>query len=166
MYNEWSLDVLYKGIDDPALAEGMTRLEELIAAYKAAVGELDAANAAASLRKVIEIREEMMVLIRRLGGYFSLRRSANSADTEGAAYTTKIQNLATSIAREAVVFQKFVGELENIDEIIAGDEVLSAYKFYFHEVQEEVSHTMSDEAEAIFARMDISGGGAWGDMVS
>ena len=166
MYNEWSLDVLYKGIDDPALAEGMTRLEELIAAYKAAVGELDAANAAASLRKVIEIREEMTVLVRRLGGYFSLRRSANSADTEGAAYTTKIQNLATSIAREAVVFQKFVGELENIDEIIADDEILSAYKFYFHEVQEEVAHTMSDEAEAIFARMDISGGGAWGDLVS
>jgi len=166
MYNEWSLDVLYKGIDDPALAEGMTRLEELIAAYKAAVGELDAANAAASLRKVIEIREEMTVLVRRLGGYFSLRRSANSADTEGAAYTTRIQNLATSIAREAVVFQKFIGELENIDEIIAEDEVLSAYKFYFHEAQEEIAHTMSDEAEAIFARMDISGGGAWGDLVS
>ena len=166
MYNEWSLDVLYKGIDDPALAEGMTRLEELIAAYKAAVGELDAANAAASLRKVIEIREEMTVLVRRLAGYFSLRRSANSADTEGAAYTTRIQNLATSIAREAVIFQKFVGELENIDEIIADDEILSAYKFYFHEVQEEVAHTMSDEAEAIFARMDISGGGAWGDLVS
>ena len=40
MYNEWSLDVLYKGIDDPALAEGMARLEELIAAYKQAVAEL------------------------------------------------------------------------------------------------------------------------------
>ena len=166
MYNEWSLDVLYKGIDDPALAEGMARLEELIAAYKQAVAELDAADAAASIKKVILIREEMTVLIRRLAGYFSLRRSANSADTEGAAYTTRIQNMATGIAKEAVVFQKFVGSIENIDEIIAGDEILSAYKFYFHEVQEEVAHTMSDEAEAIFARMDISGGGAWGDLVS
>jgi len=166
MYNEWSLDVLYKGIDDPELAEGMARLEELIAAYKLAVAELDAADAAASIKKVITIREEMTVLIRRLAGYFSLRRSANSADTEGAAYTTRIQNMATGIAKEAVVFQKFVGSLENIDEIIAGDEILSAYKFYFHEVQEEVAHTMSDEAEAIFARMDISGGGAWGDLVS
>jgi len=166
MYNEWSLDVFYKGIDDPELAEGMARLEELIAAYKLAVAELDAADAAASIKKVITIREEMTVLIRRLAGYFSLRRSANSADTEGAAYTTRIQNMATGIAKEAVVFQKFVGSLENIDEIIAGDEILSAYKFYFHEVQEEVAHTMSDEAEAIFARMDISGGGAWGDLVS
>ena len=166
MYNEWSLDVLYKGIDDPKLSEDMTRLEELIAAYKQAVAVLDAADAAASLKKVIIVREEMTVLIRRLAGYFSLRRSANSADTEGAAYTTKIQNLATGIAKEAVVFQKFVGSLENIDEIIADDEILSAYKFYFNEVREEVAHTMSDEAEAIFARMDISGGGAWGDLVS
>lgn len=166
MYNEWSLDVLYKGIDDPALAEGMARLEELIAAYKLAVAGLDADDAAASIKKVILIREEMTVLIRRLAGYFSLRRSANSADTEGAAYTTRIQNMATGIAKEAVAFQKFVGSIENIDEIIAADEILSAYKFYFHEVQEEVAHTMSDEAEAIFARMDISGGGAWGDLVS
>ena len=166
MYNEWSLDVLYKGIEDPALSVDMARLEELIAAYKQAVGELDAANAAASLKKVILVREEMTVLVRRLAGYFSLRRSANSADTEGAAYTTKIQNLATGIAKEAVVFQKFVGALENIDEIIAEDEILSAYKFYFNEVREEVAHTMSDEAEAIFARMNISGGGAWGDLVS
>ena len=166
MYNEWSLDVLYKGTEDPALQADMVRLEEVIAAYKQAVGELDAANAAASLRKVVEIREEMAVLTRRLGGYFSLRRSTNSADTEGAAYTTKIQALSASVAREAVVFQKFVGALENIDEIITGDELLKEYKFYFHEIQNEVKHTMGDEAEAVFTRMDIFGGEAWGDMMS
>ncbi len=166
MYNEWSLDVLYKGVDDPALATDMARLEELIAEIKKSVGELDAADAANSLRKSIMLREELTVLIRRLAGYFSLRRSANSADTEGAAYTTKIQALAASLAKESVMFQKFAGSLENIDEIIEGDEILSAYKFYFKEMREELAHTMSDEAEAIFARMDISGGGAWGDLVS
>lgn len=166
MYNEWSLDALYKGIDDPALEGDMARLEALIGEYKEAVNALDAAKAAETIRRVVLLREEMAVLTRRLGGYFSLRRSTNSADTEGAAYTTRIQTLATGAAREAVVFQQFVGGIDNIDEVIAGDDVLGAYQFYFHEMQDEVKHTMSDEAEALFARMDISGGGAWGDLVS
>ena len=33
MYNEWSLEALYKGIEDPKLAEDMARLAEVIAAY-------------------------------------------------------------------------------------------------------------------------------------
>ena len=27
MYNEWSLDIFYKGMDDPALASDMAKLE-------------------------------------------------------------------------------------------------------------------------------------------
>ncbi|MBR4888007.1 MAG: peptidase M3 [Clostridia bacterium] len=166
MYNEWSLDVLYKGTSDPALQADMTRLEEVIAAYKAAVNALDSAAPAASLRKVVEINEEMTVLTRRLAGFFSLRRSANSADTEGAAYMTKIQGMMASTAKESVMFQKFAGKLENLDEVIAGDELLSQYKFYFEEIKNDVSHKMSDEAEALFAQMNISGGRAWGDLTS
>ena len=120
MYNEWSLNVLYKGIDDPALQADMTRLGEVIDAYKAAVNALNADDATASLRKVVEINEEMTVLSRRLAGFFSLRRSANSADTEGAAYMTKIQAMMASTAKETVMFQKFAGKLENLDEVIAG----------------------------------------------
>ena len=45
MYNEWSLDVLYKGADDAALASDMTRLEEIIGSYKQAIAELEAYKA-------------------------------------------------------------------------------------------------------------------------
>ena len=34
MSYEWSLDVFYKGIDDPNLAADMAKLEEKTAAYK------------------------------------------------------------------------------------------------------------------------------------
>ncbi len=166
MYDKWSLDVLYKGIDDPELQAGMTRLEEVIASYKKAVNEMTADDACASLRKVVEISEEMTVLTRRLAGYFSLRRSANSADVEGAAYMTKIQGMMASTAKENVMFQKFAGTLPNLDEIIAGDEILSQYTFYFQEIKDSVSHNMSDECEALFAQMNISGGRAWGDLTS
>lgn len=166
MYNEWSLDVFYKGIDDPKLAQDMERLQEVIGIYKETVNGLTKEDPRVSLRSVVEIGEEMSVLSRRLSGYFSLRRSANSSDSEGAAYMTKIQALSASTAKESVMFQKYVGSLENLDEAIGSDELLCQYRFYFHQMKNAVSHKMGDEAEAVFAQMNISGGRAWSDLMS
>ena len=164
MYNQWSLNVFYTGIDDPALEKDMTRLEEVIAEYKKAVAALDSKNPAASLKTVMVINEEMAVLNRRLAGYFSLRRSANSADSEGAKYTTKIQALTASTAKDSVVFQKFVGSIENLDAVLESDELLCQYKFYFSQIKKAVSHKIGDEAEDLFAQLNLSGGKAWGSM--
>jgi oligoendopeptidase F len=132
MYNEWSLDIFYKGADDPKLASDIARLEAAIKEYSDAVAALDANDARATLRRAIEIEEEVTVLFSRIAGYFSLRRSANSGDTEGARYLTKIQALGASTTGPSVAFEKFVGSLDNLDEIIADDELLSHYTFYFN----------------------------------
>ena len=166
MYNTWSLDVFYSGIDDPNLASDMERVEKTIGLFREAVAVLDKENAAETLRRVIEIKEELTVLIRRLAGYFSLRRSADSSDAEGASYQTKISALIASTTKDNVLFQKFAGTLADLDKIIESDDLLSQYRFYFEEIKNDMSHMMSDEAEALFARMNISGGRAWGDLFS
>jgi len=166
MYNEWSLDVLYKGIDDPALQSDMATLETLITSYKEAVYALSADDPRTSLHRAVEITEKMTVTLRKLAGYFSLRRSTNSSDPDGAAYMTKIQGLIASTAKESAIFQKFAGTCPNLEEVIATDDFLKEYKFYFKELQQSASHRMGDEAEAVFARMNISGGRAWGDLTS
>jgi len=166
MYNEWSLDIFYKGIDDPKLVSDMETLEATVASCKEAVKVLNYDDTAKSLREIIDIKETLTLLVRRLAGYFSLRRSANSGDTEVSAYMTKIQMMMASLAKENVMFEKYVGGIEDIDAVIAGDEVLSQYKFYFGEVKAAVAHNMCDDAEDVFARMNISGGRAWGDLFS
>ena len=166
MYNTWSLDVLYRGIDDPKLESDMKRLEELLSLLNKAADALDVNDAAASLRRVIEVKEELTVLVRSLAGYFSLRRSADSSDSAGASYQTKISAMIASTTKDNVKFEKFAGSLENLEEVVGSDELLSQYKFYFEEIKNDMSHMMSDEAEALFARMNISGGRAWGDLFS
>ena len=166
MYNNWSLDVLYRGIDDPKLQSDMKRFEELIKLLNEAAEALDVNDAAASLRRVIEVKEELTVTVRRLAGYFSLRRSVDSSDAEGASYQTKISATLASATKDNVKFEKFAGSLENLEDVIGSDELLSQYKFYFEEIKNDMSHMMSDEAEALFAKMNISGGRAWGDMFS
>ncbi len=166
MYNEWSLDVFYKGIDDPALQSDMQKLENLVASYKEMIASLDMDDPRAALRRVMETKEELSTLTRRLGGYFSLRRSANSADAEGARYQTKISTLMASTAKEGVMFEKYVGKIENLDTVIESDDLLREYTFYFSQVLASIEHSMSDEEEALFAQMNISGGRAWGELVS
>ena len=166
MYNEWSLDIFYKGINDPALESDVKKLEENVALYKTKIAALSYDNTAASLREIIDIKETTAVLVRKIAGYCSLRRSANSQDGEVSAIMTKIQMMMASTAKENVAFEKYVGAIENLDEVLSSDEILSQYKFYFGEVKASVSHNLSDEAEDVFARLNISGGRAWGDLFS
>ncbi len=166
MYNEWSLDIFYHGIDDPKLEADMQKLEKTVAEFKQLVSTLTYDNTAKTLREMIDIKETVSLLVRRLAGYFSLRRSTNSSDGEVSQYMTKIQMLMASAARENVMFQKYVGGIEDIDSVTANDAVLSQYKFYFSEIKDAVAHNMSDDAEDVFARMNISGGGAWEEFFS
>ena len=131
MYNEWSLDALYRGVEDPRLQADMSRLEAVIAEYQKAAESLERSEPRACLRRSMELQEELTVLIRRLMGYFSLRRSANSSDAEGAGYMTKIQALAASTTKASVMFEKYAGTLENLDELLDSDELLGQYRFFF-----------------------------------
>ena len=166
MYNEWSLDIFYKGIDDPALEADVKKLEDNIALYKSTIASLTPDYPARSLRDIIDIKENTTVLVRKIAGYCSLRRSANSKDSEVSALMTRIQMLLAGTAKENVAFEKYVGSVEDLDAVLDSDEVLAQYKFYFGEVKASVSHNLSDEAEDVFARLNISGGRAWGDLFS
>ena len=166
MYNEWSLDIFYKGIDDPALEADVKKLEDNIALYKSTIASLTPDYPARSLRAIIDIKENTTVLVRKIAGYCSLRRSANSKDSEVSALMTRIQMLLAGTAKENVAFEKYVGSVEDLDAVLDSDEVLAQYKFYFSEVKASVSHNLSDEAEDVFARLNISGGRAWGDLFS
>ncbi len=166
MYNEWNLDIFYKGIDDPNFTGDIEKLEAAVADYKKLIASLSYDEPAKTLRAIIDLKETTMVLVRRLMGYMSLRRSTNTSDTEVSVPQTKLQMLLASNARENVLFEKYVGGIEDLNAVLESDEVLSQYKFYFNEIKESVSHNMSDEAEDVFARLNMSGGRAWGDLTS
>ncbi len=164
MYNEWSLDVFYKGIDDPAFSADIAKLEKTIADYKALISDLTYDDTAKTLREIIDLKETIAVTGRHLMGYMSLRRSTNSSDTEVSVPQTKLSMLMASTAKENVMFEKYVGGIDNIDQVIEKDEVLKEYKFYFGEIKSSVAHNMSDEAEDVFVKMNMSGGRAWGEL--
>ena len=164
MYGNWSLQAFYKDIHDPNIETDISHLNELLNEFKESVRKLSSENIRDSLRKTIEAEEKISALSRKLGTYFHLRRSVNSRDTESAKFSTRLQNLMALKTKESIAFQKFIAAIEDLDTVIKGDEVLESYRFRFLQIKNAVSHKLSDEAEDVFARMNLSGGKAWGDL--
>lgn len=172
MNSDWSLDVLYKGIDDPQLSKDMDTMYAAAETYKQLIDSLPCPKEASeeelikALKDVILAKEAQTLVTRRLGSYFSLRKSTNSSDGEGSRYSTKIRAVGASLSTYNVAFNKFVGAIDNLDALLDKDDVLKEYHFYFSEIKESVSHLIGDEAEGVLAQMNISGGMAWGEQVS
>ena len=57
MYNEWSLECFYKGIDDPALASDMEKLEQTFNTLKSVIPSLSYDDTVKSLLEVIDLKE-------------------------------------------------------------------------------------------------------------
>ncbi|MBR7162167.1 MAG: peptidase M3, partial [Clostridia bacterium] len=165
MYHDWSLQALYPK-NAAEWDRDIARLEELIQAFKEDVRLLSHENARETLRKAVDTEEEISVLTRRLGSYFHLRRSVKSRDLTSAQYSTRLDKIMSKKTKPTVAFHRFIASLENLESVIQGDEVLEAYHFRFSQIRNLISHKLSDEAEDVFARMNVSGGKSWSQLFS
>ena len=166
MYDKWSLDVFYSGVNDPKIEKDFTLLEELQKQYKEAVSSADEAAPAQAVRKIIGIKEEISDVTNRLYVYFRLRRSANSGDKEGDPYRSRIQRLMSACTAENVKFKNFIGNIEDLDAVIKSDSILSEYDFYLTNLKNSIDHTLSEEGEDVLAKLNSSGGQGWSEQYS
>lgn len=166
MYDKWSLDVFYSGVDDPKLEKDLELLESLNGKYKKAVASADTSSPAQSIRRIIELKEEITNVTNRLFVYFRLRRSADSGDKEGNPYRSRIQKLMSECTVDDVRFKSFVGKVTDLDAVIKGDDLLSEYEFYLNNIKSSLKHTLGEEGEDVFAKMNSSGGQGWSEQYS
>lgn len=166
MYDKWSLDVFYKGVDDPKVEEDFSKLEELNLRYRSAVVTADLNTPAATLREIMELKENILDVTNRIYVYFRLRKSGDNSDKEGNPYRTRIQRLMNSNAKEDVLFCDYVGKIADLDGVIASDKLLTEYSFYLKNIKSALEHNLSEDGEYVFSQMSLSGGQAWTEQYS
>ncbi|MBR2045605.1 MAG: M3 family oligoendopeptidase [Agathobacter sp.] len=166
MYDRWSLDVLYSGFDDEKFQNDLKKLDELIEkqiAFAASLGEKDARTTAKEALTGIEnFRETFFTLME----YCSLRQSADTNDVEAVSYYGRIIQKYNKVTKASVAIDKYLGSIENLDEVIGDDELLNDYSYYLHELQKDMKYYLSEEVEEALGTMDMSGGSAWSDLQS
>ena len=163
MNKEWSLDVLYKGYDDPKFAEDEKELDLLIQEMTSFVSDLSG-DPADNLCKAIRLKKDIFLKVESLFSYAQLRMSVNTSDVESAAAAGRLSQKFSAMASPESVLKKYVGQIEDLQTVIDSRELLKEHEFYLKNMKEAAGYTLSPEVEQVISLYEISGSSAWSDL--
>ena len=165
MNEVWNLDPIYKGFEDPEYQADLARMKTLAEEFKTFTEELPKLEPIEGLRRGMQMREEMAAL-GSLGNYASLRAATAARDPEPGSWMGQIMAVSSSTAGAMATFNAWVVSLPNLMELVRGDEYLKDYEFLFAGKLESARYQMGSEAEAVMAKLGMSGGSAWSKLQS
>ena len=166
MNSEWSLDVLYKGFDDPKLAADLDAVDEGIQKLIEFSKNISSYEPLDAVKTFIQDSEEFSTLVHDLFSYASLRSSANTKDVEAASMIGRLMGKLSATAKPTTAIRKYIAELPDLDALIDSDPLLTEYAYMLRNIREAQKHMLSEDCEQICALFDISGASAWGDLHS
>lgn len=164
MNQEWSLDKLYKGYDDPEFIRDMEELPARIGAFQELAAKLGQGDPKEQLIAMLKAQEEVTLFRRRLFLFLDLKNAADSADEQAVAAQAKTAMINSAIKKDIAAMDKWIGSLSNLQEMIDSDPFLKEYEFRLHETQKEAAHLLSDDVEDVIARLNVSAGWSWGNL--
>lgn len=167
MYNEWSLDILYKGLEDKKYKDDFNKLKQLINDIESFSKILsDGGNEEELLLKAIEYIEQYKVLSDSLMIYLTLRESVNTTDSEIVNELNILTKQLSELSKPFTVIKKWIAGIEDMDKYMDKHPKLKAYSFMINNIKKDVKHLLSDDVEDVIAKLNISAGMAWSNMQS
>ena len=165
MYNEWSLDILYKGLEDKKYKDDFNKLKQLINDIESFSKILsDGGNEEELLLKAIEYIEQYKVLSDSLMIYLTLRESVNTTDSEIVYELNILTKQLSELSKPFTIIKKWIAGIEDMDKYMDKHPKLKAYSFMINNIKKDVKHLLSDDVEDVIAKLNISAGMAWSNM--
>lgn len=167
MNYEWSLDVLYKGLDDEKYINDTKKLEKLIDEIDTFSTSLkDGKDEESLLLKAIDYMEQLQVLGNSLGSYLVLRESVNTSDSQVVSELNVFQKKLSATSKPIAIINKWIAGIESIEKYADKYPKIKEYAFYINNIKHDAKYLLSDEVEDVIAKLNISAGAAWGSMQS
>ena len=166
MNERWDLTILYEGFDDPRFAADSKELEGAISELAELAREAESLAHGELLVRYIKVNQRISELANKLIIYSNLRYSANTADAEAASNMGGLMMLLSSTAASSARLDKTVAAFEDLDALIAGNELLSEHSYLLNNIRRDSQYLLSDGEEAVFAKLNISGASAWDELHS
>ena len=160
----WNLTPIYAGFDDPAFEQDLQTLKEKVATFTTFTASLADAEASCALKQGILMEEEITSLAYKLSGYASLRQAADTRDPQAGSQLGRVMAVVSGYAAPEAAFKVWASGLTNLAELVASDEMLKEYTFLFKSMKDSSCYLLAGRGEEIMAKMNLSGGNAWGDM--
>ena len=163
MNQRWSLDELYKSFESKEFKKDYEKCIKDIERIKewAESNFKDSSDAAHKMRRYIKTINEFYMLYTRLYSYAQLTVSVEARNEKALKVIDCLEEKATELTKPEVSFQKWLGTISNINEIIASDSYLKKFEFFFRENLEKSKYLLSDEEEVLISKMKTTGSAAW-----
>ena len=160
----WNLTPIYAGFDDPAFEQDLQTLKEKVETFTAFTASLTDAEPSCALKQGILMEEEITSLAYKLSGYASLRQAADTRDPQAGSQLGRVMAVVSGYAAPEAAFKFWASGLTNLTELVASDAMLKEYTFLFKSMKDSSRYLLAGRGEDIMAKMNLSGGNAWGDM--
>ncbi|WP_327995647.1 M3 family oligoendopeptidase [Brevibacillus choshinensis] len=163
MNMRWNLDVLYTSFDSPECQQDWDKLcHEMEEVKSWAAEQLQTQeDAIAKMEAYITKMTSILQTQTRLYSYAELTASVDAKNEKALQLVERIQNQAVELVEPDVQFQKWLGEIRNLDALISQSELLEIHRYMLSEMSEKSKYMLSEKEEIILAKMKNTGSNAW-----
>ena len=166
MNNTWDLTVLYSGFEDGSFVSDLKAMSDAISEMAALADGAAALAPDTLILKYVKTKEEITYLAGKLVIYCNLTYSANTKDADAASYLGRLMGMLSAIAAPTAKIEKIIAACDGLDEIIKANPALKEYEYMLKNIKRDSKYLLGDGEETVFAKLNISGAGAWSDLHS
>ena len=164
MNEVWNLDPIYPGFNSPEFRQELADLKDTVADFASWVETLEGIDPLEGLKTGTDYLEKLLTYGNKLVEYCMLRQAANTLDAEATSGASQVMGILSTMAGPKAVYKDWASKLPNLMELVESDDVLREYTFLYRNIQDSSCFQLSGRGEEIMAKMELSGGSAWGDL--
>lgn len=162
--DKWSLNVLYESYEDEKFKTDCEKLQLFLTELETMTENLSQSNPKETITNILKQLEQIVLTASPVMEFISLNQSVNTTDTETAVQMSLIEKQMSRMQKPEARIAKYIGSVENLQELIESDEFLKGYEHLLKENVRKAKYALSDEAEEVFGKMNLSGGSGWESM--
>ena len=166
MNYEWSLDEIYTSYESEEFKRDWAALDTVTEELSAILSEMKAGLTPEGAARIIEKYEEISTVAEKVMLYIGLRFEADSNSADNMRMYTLLMAKDSKMSPVLTIAMKLLSEGDFYEEAEKTEKLFAYYKFMLKRNCDSAKHYLSDDAEEMYALMNMTGGSAWGTMYS
>lgn len=162
----WSLKELYPSFESNEFKSDMDKLYKKIDEFKewTELNFNSKENAVEKAEEYIKRMSEFVALFSRLSSFAHLTASVDAKNEQALKVSDRLSIKYSELTKAFVSYQKWIGNIENLDELFASSELLKEHEFIVTEAANNAKYLLGEKEEIIISKMINTGSTAWSNL--
>lgn len=163
----YDLTVLYEGFESESFQKDIQSLQSMLKEFETYVDQnlTDYENFEQKLQHILEFNQKLRFLVRKIFGFISLTRSADTTNEDANKYLAKVQTILSNSTLAQTKAEKYVGKAPKLTEVME-QEQFKQFSFYLSETKDYTDHLLNDDIEVLISKLQQDGSSAWSQLQS